>query len=197
MVTNRPKSKHIKNKKWWDDDLSIMISNQKEAYKRYKASEFKCLIARKDLKHYKNLIRKRKKENMSILRDREACKLSKLYRSNRNAFWKAIKNTQAQKITPTSSIEILREEYKKLFNEKIINSSNSENDQMESELNEYKKELSKINRFDYKLNPNDIETIIRELPTGKAKGFSDTSSEMFKYGAAESLLQWLVRYWKQ
>ncbi|CAF1140494.1 unnamed protein product [Brachionus calyciflorus] len=66
-------------------------------------------------------------------------------------------------------------------------------DEIEKRIMDYEKEVSGKNDV-YSLSYDVIKQIIKNLPNGKSKGFSDTSNEMFKYGACETLIKIIKKF---
>ncbi len=126
--------------------------------------------------------------------------LNNLFKSDKNGFWRCVKNMNQIKNMINIPLEDITRIYRTLFN--TSNFPDSERDlKDENELN------AKINEFlknkkedDYvEISPDLIEKVIGDLNNGKAVGFSGVSNEMLKYGICLNIvntmsymMEWII-----
>lgn len=134
--------KFLKRKFWWDKKLDELHQMKKEAYRKYKESEFASETAAEEFKKWKREFRKRQRGNQLILRDRRSNKLKYLYKTDKQGFWKEMEKQTNNKINTNASIDKLKQEFCDLFNKKIMNNSEQEIKSKEK-VNKFIKKQSK------------------------------------------------------
>lgn len=126
LIENRQARKFVRKNKWWDDILELLHKKKCEAYRTYKQLEFNSESAKKEYRYWKKKFRVQQKKNIEMLKNHEARILKKLYKNNRNKFWQALKSKQKSNNEIAVDITTLENEYKSLFNDKLISNTNAE-----------------------------------------------------------------------
>jgi hypothetical protein len=82
-----------------------------------------------------------------------------------------------------ASIQLLKTEFERLLNENLIH---NETDEMQEQTAE-----ERPNLIAFAPNRATIRRILKNRPNGKAIGYANVSSEMFKYGLGTALVEYL------
>ncbi|RNA44024.1 hypothetical protein BpHYR1_046227 [Brachionus plicatilis] len=144
-------NKHIKKKKWWDDEMEILKKNVNKSDKA-------------------KLV-----ENSTLKR------IDALFHANRDSFWKEMRRRKKQNGNINVSINELKENFEKLFNERNL------------EIRKYEREINESLKTDLiKVERQTIRRILEELPNCKSVGFGDLYNELFKYGCLDELTEILA-----
>ena len=76
----------------------------------------------------------------------------------------------------------LAESFKKLFNEKHMQTDPEFSAKMKNKIDDYEKEITTLlNNNNIVIDNEEIRKIIKSLPNGKALGFAEVTNEMIKY----------------
>lgn len=125
-----------------------------------------------------------------MIEQKQLIKLEDLFKKDKIQFWKEVKNVQNNKTVVNININELKNEFKKQFNEKLFVNKDTEKIANEN-YHKFNEEFqNKI--FDYKISLYKLDNILKELPNGKSRGFSEVQSEMFKYGRNSILIKIIV-----
>jgi hypothetical protein len=132
------------------------------------------------------LLRAAKRKNMNILKVKKYKKLDYLFNYNLIEFWRKVKNLKQIRENYPIEIDTLKEEYKSLFNDKIMggdeqNEKNSQ-DKVNKFLFEERNHTYDDDEIKKHINEDKLESIIKHLPNGKSAGASGVTYEMIKYG---------------
>ncbi|RNA25274.1 hypothetical protein BpHYR1_004097, partial [Brachionus plicatilis] len=92
----------------------------RKAYLSYRQSSFKDEKARQELKDYKKAFRQKKRENIAIAKSKLNVKLKRLYKTDKNAFWRELKSINRKTTSITIPLAELKKEYEQLFNDKLV-----------------------------------------------------------------------------
>ncbi|RNA38630.1 hypothetical protein BpHYR1_012075 [Brachionus plicatilis] len=95
-------NKHIKKKKWWDDEMETLKKNVNKSYLNWKSTNYESLV-----------------ENSSLKR------IDALFHANKDSFWKEMRRRKKQNGNINVSINELKENFEKLFNERNLESRNN------------------------------------------------------------------------
>ena len=113
---------HIKSKVWWNDECQQLHDDKHELFKirpRDSITKRKIKIIDNKIAAIKNNWEKRGLKS-------NAHKLNKLFKSNKNNFWKTMKNLQTNRTDVNLPIEKIKEDFELLFNSKLITNSTQE-----------------------------------------------------------------------
>ena len=172
-------NKIYKHTAWWDEILLQLNSEIKSLRNKIKIEPNReiQLKLELDLKKLDNDFRVRKRMNINKLKYNELINLDKCCRLNRKAFWSLIKRKQHKNVLITLTIDEIKTEFEKQFNEKLNTDPNDDSENIIKRL----LETNKNTIYNHKIKLVDIESIVKNLPNGKAPGTSGVPNESFKY----------------
>lgn len=173
---------------WWNSDLYRLHKKIIDAYLNYKFSGYKIEYksaytdARRQFRLYRRRVIKEKRDN-------RAKKLNKLYKMNKNEFWRNFSKLDTQQPSIDIHIMKIKESYEKLFSEsnQVRHTNTVMNEKFVKDFE--KKHLDVI--FDIDVNADRIKQHISNLSCGKSVGFSEVSNEMLKYSKSDQLIEYI------
>jgi len=185
------KDKKIKIEKWWSNDLKMLNSESRKYLSRYrnKGNSDDQMLSNLYQKKFRALHRLelQKHENNNVI------KLERLKERDINSFWKCLKKKLQKKIKVQLEINELKDEFSKIFNDKLIRGDDTEFIIKIEDFN--KLYTNKI--FEYELNEAIISGIIKDLNNNKAIGINKCSNEMFKNANNVNLIKLLTNFFKK
>lgn len=163
--------KHLKRKDCWEDEIEAVYSKQKEAYLRYKASNYTCQISKKDMKMWKIKFKKLRNEKKDVLKDKSANKLKHLYKHDKNRFWREINKTKSVSLKTNADMSELKREYEELFSKKLIENLEQANT-IHAKLDEFNRNNEGV-LIDYEINTQTIITVLNSIQTVKSVRYAN------------------------
>jgi hypothetical protein len=178
---------HKKNKKWWNDELEFIHKNVVEAYQQVKMSGGYDQQAKDKHRSLKRLFRKTQRRCMNEIEDKDSIKINKIFTRNRLSFWKQVRKKKNKRPKQVKiDTEVLANNFKQLFNEKLISNEENMNKLSQIVMNY---EIGINNNYDkYEISEFTIERILKELENNKTNGASGTTNEQFKHGLCWQLI---------
>jgi hypothetical protein len=110
--------------------------------------------------------------------------LQLLFDKDRVAFWKELNKNQKSKLQVEVPILKLKSEYERLFNEKLIQTS-----EMNQSIKETNRIIENAQPLQVRLNDAEIIDILKGLSNGKSSGPTGIKPEMYKYGIGHHLIK--------
>jgi hypothetical protein len=176
----------IKVKPWYNSKLIEMHKICKHLHDSYLKT--KNIIYENESRRLGKILRKQLRDAESAYNRSEMVKLDELRYTNSKQFWSIIDN----KINPKSMVETeineTKDEFSKIFNEKLVTSDDSED---KYEVDQFMEDNMNI-IFDEEINEHEIKNIIEELNNGKSIGDKQVSNEMFKYAKETNIVKIIV-----
>ena len=170
--------------------MDYLKHNMCKAYNAYKQTDFKCNTLKLALKVEKRKFRSGQREKIRNDKKKSRIKLNRLFQLDLNAFWSEITKMNNKSPAPDISINELKDGFERLFNEKIVNTRDSnEESTMKNENDQNEKEIeAKLANKHITIEKRVIKDIIENLPNNKAKGFNGISNEMLKYSCVDEVV---------
>ena len=135
----------------------------------------------------------RKKLNLKLRRVSNLQTIDRLFKNDKNEFWKKIKRAGSQ---GKSKVEIdpnkVKDEYLKLFN--THHNGETMNDGSKGKFEKLEKQFEK-SIFEHKLDSEIIGNMVAELKPGKAVGLRGVSHEMLKHANSPKLAHFLSLFY--
>jgi hypothetical protein len=183
--------KKIKVESWWSKELKALNGEMRRylsLYRRYgnKSDQINSDIIQKRFRilHRAEIQKFNYNQNM---------KLDKLKNNNINTFWKRIKMKLQKKIKVQVDIDELKNEFMKIFNDKLIRSDDTP---FKNRVSQFKSDNDdKIYKDDISIET--IEEIIKDLNSGKAIGINKCSNEMFKNTKSKIFVKLLSKFFSK
>jgi hypothetical protein len=184
---NKIENRFKRNKRWWNRELEILKSNLNKQYKLYKNtnSEFE----RDKYKSMKREFRKTIRRSRFEIETKLYLKINKTRITNKNQFWRQVKNKRSIKKEIEVDIETLKINLKNLFkennssNEKLIQNHKRIKQEVDEYYNNTKETIS-----NYQINRLQLKNIIKSLTNNKSRGYSGLANEHFKYSLCDASL---------
>jgi hypothetical protein len=172
-------SRHVKKRAWWDPELEHAKGQVNIIYAAYKTTSYNDARLRSDLREakqmFRKLLRSKKRRNQNSI----TLKLENLFKKKRTEFWRQMKSATRKGSNITIPVDQIQEEYIRLFNDKIMQNNDNQDDTIENKLKEYIETIANENRK-IKIDQNELNDFINSLGNGKATGFAEVSNEMWK-----------------
>ncbi|CAF0747706.1 unnamed protein product [Brachionus calyciflorus] len=181
---NLVKKYKMKFNGWWDMNIKELYDDYRLSKKNYK--ENRTTINQIRYKMAKKAFRKRQEENKQLLEIKQLTKMNKLYKTNKKGFYSKVKELIDEKDEITIDLDDAKIEIEKLFNHGEVINKEIE-DKSEEKLDEFM-EKNSTTKYDYKINSEELISIIKNLSSNKAAGYNKITNEMFKYGISEKLV---------
>jgi len=126
----------------------------------------------KAVKKFKKFIQEKKEYNKVNM-------LNKAYRNYTNKYWKKLDKLHKPKVQTNVDVDQARQMMFDLFNQPFLKSDDSQEMELKRQefINEFKDTV-----FNYVIDEQMINKILKSLNTGCSIGFSGISNELFKYG---------------
>ena len=176
-IKKQQHTNHKKNSGWWNE----------KAQKAHDAKQLLMLVPlnqrssqmKSEIRILKGKITKIKKEFDRNKRNNIVKKIDLQRINDSKRFWKTMNRQIKNQATVTSSIVKLRENFDTLFNKKLFQNTSHE-DACKIQLKNIMETNQKHPRNDVYIERHLIDTIISELPNGRAVGHSNISADMVK-----------------
>lgn len=187
------KRRHMKRKSWWDDEMTYLRQQISQAYIRYRDTGFLSEQYKNDLKKIRTHFRYKQRQKIKLGKVRTIKNLERLYRLDRNEFWKEMNRSNKNKAKKVKiGIDKLKETFYDLFNNKIVENQNKEHeDKIKTEVEYYIDKIGK-DSIDYELDASVLIMILKTLRNNKSIGHAGISNEMYK-NAGEQYLPFLLK----
>jgi hypothetical protein len=194
---NKKNYKYKQKKKIWTPEL-IAISNELNFwYGSWLISNKREIEAYKNYKFYKDKFRKIQRILIYKENNQKVLNLNKIYKLDRNDFWKIVKRYKSKKTKFTknkTSIGDFERYYSNLFiNENI--EENVEHQQINDMVNRYYNEI-KDKKYEFEISEVLIESCLKKLKNNKAVGDDNICNEMLKYAKCNKLTIFLKNVFK-
>jgi len=183
------KIKKIKVEGWWSSELKALNMEMRRYLALYRKYGNKCDQISSDI--YQKRFRILHRAEIQRNNYRNNVKLDKLKNNNINSFWKRIKQKLQKKTKVQVDIETLKDEFMKIFNDKLIKSDDTV---YVNRVDEFKKENINI-IYKEEITVDTIENVIKDLKVGKAIGINKCSNEMFKYNRNKKFMHLLAKFY--
>lgn len=177
--SNRNLNREFKprNKVWWNE-CSQRAHERKQALLQIPKRN-RTAIMNREIRILKKRIDKIRKTYEKNKKQNVVRKINHEKKENMVKFWRLVKRHMQHKTTVNSSIKVIKEQFEKIFNERICCDHRYE-DSCISQLEKLLTENSANPRDDIKVSRMQIDLIIDNLPNGTAVGMSDVSCDLFK-----------------
>lgn len=177
---------------WWDDECQKLFSLVQKWYLAYKETDFVNEFYRKKYHEAKTNFRARKRFNMRLKREYNLLRISKLFKTTSDKFWREINKLQRERQSIDIKIKDIEDLYKNLFN--TTNKTNTLNDaKVKEKVDDYVNTYGVVN-FNVKINEEKIIDYISQLETGKAVGISGVTNEMVIHSLCTDLTKMLAKF---
>jgi len=179
----------IKIESWWTPELKHLNSETRRLYalhKRLKVDKYKIQA---------DIVQKRfrllHRIELSKHEFQNRVKLDRLKDMNINKFWKKIKNKLQKKCKVQVNIDILKNEFGKIFNEKLIKSDDT---QCKVKVDKFTQDNKDKIFIETTIKDETIEMVIKDLNNNKAIGNKKASNEMFKNTRSKNFINLLAKF---
>ena len=186
LSNNKPKNetKHKKSRQEWDIELETINNLKVRSYIQYVKTKEKGYLDKH--KYYKKLMRAKIRLKRKLVSDGLGTLLQKQYQTNIIKFWRTTKSKQRSDIKTKLETNEIKDHFQKIFNVEIKSDETSQTKARKINEN-IVKEIKQKNE-NVEINPEEVQTILEELPKNKAIGHAGISNEMYKYAAMKSNL---------
>lgn len=175
------RKKKVRQKKWYDSDLSSMRSQLINKGRLISSDPFNLDLRNNFFKNYR-LYNKARKYKMKSYKKSIINKLENLHNNNPKQYWQLVNSLkESENFTPPVESEVFYEHFKKLN----FPSTQYENRQnvLRTVLKNLEKDSLCFNEMDYRITEKEIETAIKKLKCNKSGGLQLITNDMLKAGS--------------
>lgn len=108
-------TKYTKSNRWWDETLGKLHKLKCKALKEHREAGYKDPEKMAIFKHWKQVFKKKVKENKELNNDKLANKLKKWYETDKTKFWNILKRNKIENKPINANLEDVEKEYNDLF----------------------------------------------------------------------------------
>ena len=176
----------VKRRSWWSEEFDNIKKEISYHYQEWKRSRRTDSEAERQMRMWKRIFRKRQREEKFKERTKVSNKLDTLIKLKRRQFWAQIKKNRVGKVSVNIPMEVLKQEYEKLFGEDLVKGNEKKENEIEMEVQQ---EIERLEDriLEYKINRETMSKIIKQIPNNKGIGQDNISNEMLKYGMSGKL----------